>query len=88
MNYPAVFKLTEGGQYVVTFRDIPEAITQGDTEAEALDMAADALLTAMDFYFEDRRPVPPPSAPVEASAQCVRQGVAAQRDAGREGPAG
>jgi antitoxin HicB len=25
-------------------------------------MGADALLTAMDFYFEDRRPVPPPSA--------------------------
>jgi antitoxin HicB len=24
-------------------------------------MAADALLTAMDFYFEDRRPVPSPS---------------------------
>ena len=65
MNYPAVFKPTEDGQYVVTFRDIPEAITQGDSEAEALDMAADALLTAMDFYFEDRRSVPPPSAPVE-----------------------
>jgi antitoxin HicB len=26
-------------------------------------MAADALTTAMDFYFEDRRPVPTPSAP-------------------------
>jgi len=25
-------------------------------------MAADALLTAMDFYFEDKRTVPPPSA--------------------------
>jgi antitoxin HicB len=24
-------------------------------------MATDALLTAMDFYFEDRRPVPPAS---------------------------
>jgi hypothetical protein len=26
-------------------------------------MAADALATAMDFYFEDKRPVPPPSDP-------------------------
>jgi|GEM_PF-4652354 len=26
-------------------------------------MAADALLTAMDFYFEDHRIVPEPSAP-------------------------
>lgn len=29
---------------------------------EALAMAADALTTAMDFYFDDRRPVPAPSA--------------------------
>jgi antitoxin HicB len=27
-------------------------------------MAADALVTAMDFYFEDRRTVPAPSAPL------------------------
>lgn len=61
MQYPATLTPDEGGGFVVTFRDIPEAITQGDTEAEALEMAADALLTAMDFYFEDKRPVPPPS---------------------------
>lgn len=62
MYYPARFEAAPEGGFVVTFRDIPEAITQGDTEAEALEMAADALLTAMDFYFEDRRPVPQPSA--------------------------
>jgi len=50
-----------GAGYVVTFRDIPEALTEGRTKAEALEMAADALATAMDFYFEDRRQVPPPS---------------------------
>ena len=60
MIYPA--KLTpEDGGYVVTFRDIPEAITQGDSREEAIEMAADALTTAMEFYFEDRRPVPTPS---------------------------
>lgn len=63
MKYPATFTPAEKGGFIVTFRDIPEAITQGDSEAEATEMAADALLTAMDFYFEDRRPVPPPSAP-------------------------
>lgn len=62
MYYPAQFEAAPEGGFVVTFRDIPEAITQGDTEADALEMAADALLTAMDFYFEDRRPVPLPSA--------------------------
>jgi len=62
MKYPAHFEPdTKDGGFVITFRDIPEAITQGDTEEEALAMAADALLASMDFYFEDSRPVPPPS---------------------------
>ena len=61
MQYPAHFEAAPEGGFVVTFRDIPEAITQGDTEAEALEMATDALLTAMDFYFEDNRQVPMPS---------------------------
>lgn len=62
MFYPAQFTPAEEGGFVVTFRDIPEAITQGDDLTDARAMAADALLTAMDFYFEDKRPVPMPSA--------------------------
>lgn len=58
LRYPALFDPDEGGGFVVTFRDVPEAITQGDTLDEARSMAADALLTAMDFYFEDKRAVP------------------------------
>lgn len=49
--------LADGG-FVVTFADIPEAITQGDTEAEALIAAKDALESALDFYYEDKRAVP------------------------------
>lgn len=62
MQYPATFTpdLEDGG-YVVTFRDIPEAITQGDDDADAMEMAGDALLSAMDFYFDGKRPVPAPS---------------------------
>ena len=62
MKYPATFTPAEEGGFVIEFRDIPEAITQGDDEAEALDMAADALLTCMSIYFDDRRRVPLPSA--------------------------
>jgi antitoxin HicB len=59
--YPA--RIThEGDEYLVTFPDLPEAITSGATREEAAEMAADALVTAMDFYFEDRRAVPLPSA--------------------------
>ena len=62
MKYPAKFEAGETGAVIVTFRDIPEAIAQGNDEADAFTEGASALLTAMDFYFEDRRPVPPPSA--------------------------
>ena len=62
MYYPAKFTPdNEIGGFVVTFRDIPEAITQGDTFEDTKIMAIDALLTSMDFYFEDNRPIPAPS---------------------------
>lgn len=61
MNYPARLDPAVEGGFVVSFRDIPEALTQGDTEEEALEAARQALITAMDFYFEDKRRVPKPS---------------------------
>ena len=64
MHYPAQLDPAEEGGFVVTFRDIPEAMTQGDTHLEAEQMAADVLVSAMDFYFDDRRAVPPPSIPL------------------------
>ena len=51
------------GGFVVTFKDVPEAITQGDTVPQALAAAKEALESAMDFYFEDKRAVPAPSKP-------------------------
>lgn len=61
MFYPAKFTPAEEGGFVVTFRDIPEAITQGDDLTEAIEMAEDVLLSSMDFYFEENRAVPLPS---------------------------
>jgi len=52
---------TIDGGFTVTFVDIPEAITQGETVVEALIAAKDALESALDFYFEDKRTVPTPS---------------------------
>ena len=60
MKFPVTLT-PDDGAFVVTFADIPEAITQGDTEDEALKAAHDALETALDFYFEDKRAVPAPS---------------------------
>ena len=60
-RYPAKFKPSKEGGFVVTFRDIPEAITQGESVEDAMIHARDALETALDFYFDDRREVPAPS---------------------------
>ena len=64
MKFPVTLTPDESdGGFVVTFRDIPEAITQGETVEDALVMAKDALETAMEFYFEDKRCIPAPSKP-------------------------
>lgn len=60
-GYPVTLTPEPEGGFTVTFADIPEAISYGATQEEALDMGLDALVTAMDFYFEDRRSVPLPS---------------------------
>lgn len=62
MKYPEYF-LPDTDGFVVTFRNIPEAITQGDHEADAPDMAKDVLLSSMDVYLDDNRPAPLPSQP-------------------------
>lgn len=62
-TYPVI--LTEDpddGGYVVTCRDLPEAITQGDTVAEALAEAADALDEALCGRINHGKTIPEPSA--------------------------
>jgi antitoxin HicB len=61
-RYPVRYEPDPGGGFTATFRDIPEAISQGDTLEEVREAALDALVTAMDFYFEDSRKVPAASA--------------------------
>jgi len=51
------------GGYVVTCRDLPEAITQGESIQEALTEAADCLEEAIAARMDDRRDIPEPSAP-------------------------
>jgi antitoxin HicB len=63
LSYPVCLEAAEEGGFVVTFPDIPEAITQGEDREDALRHGADALETALEFYFEDSRQVPTPSRP-------------------------
>ena len=50
------------GGYVVTCRDLPEAITQGETVEEALAEAADCLEEAIAGRIEEGSDIPAPSA--------------------------
>jgi antitoxin HicB len=52
---------TVDGGFIVTFRDLPEAITQGETIAEALNEAADALEEAIAGRIRRGDPIPEPS---------------------------
>ena len=53
--------IEEGSGYVVTFPDVPEAITGAETWDESLYLAEDALLVALTFYTDAWAPLPVPS---------------------------
>jgi antitoxin HicB len=61
MKYPALFEPAEEGGFVVTFPDIKGAITQGDNEHDALEMAEDALVTMIASCIRHGEPVPRPT---------------------------
>ena len=80
-DYPVTLT-PDDGSVLVTFVDVPEAITFGATESEALLNAIDALETGLSFYVDVRRPLPIASSPalgqktVRPSAlECAKLGV-------------
>ncbi|MEF2913268.1 MAG: type II toxin-antitoxin system HicB family antitoxin [Succinivibrio sp.] len=60
-DYPATLTPNGEGGYIVTFRDVPEAITEIWDKNELKETATDCLVTAVDFYIEDHRLFPAPS---------------------------
>lgn len=61
MEYPARFVRDKpSGGFVVTFPDVPEAITEGETLEEAMVMAEEALELALTFYTEASKDLPRP----------------------------
>lgn len=80
-NYPVTLT-TDDGTVLVTFVDVPEAITFGADEEEALLNAIDTLETGLSFYVDARKPLPLTSQPkvgqktVQPSAlECAKLGV-------------
>lgn len=62
--YPCELSPDEDGGLLVTFPDVPEAITGGSDRSEALAMAEDALATALAGYVHEKWGIPTPSQPV------------------------
>ena len=60
LDYPVTLT-PDDGTVLVTFADVPEAITFGADQEEALLQAVDALETALSFYVDARKPLPVPS---------------------------
>ena len=80
-DFPVTLTPDEGS-VLVTFADVPEAITFGADEEEALLQAVDALESAMSMYVQTRKPLPVPGKPkrgqrvVSPSAlECAKLGI-------------
>jgi antitoxin HicB len=57
-QFTALFEAAEEGGFVVTFPDFEWGVTQGDSEEEALAMAADALTMIIEDYIGKGKPLP------------------------------
>jgi antitoxin HicB len=63
LSYPIELTPDTNGTLLVTFPDVPEAISVGENEDDAKKQALDALEAALDIYFAEKRRIPSPSKP-------------------------
>ena len=71
MNFAYAYEISmEADGVTLTFPDVPGAITCGDTEAEAIGRAEDALVTMLAALVADGAPIPEPT-PAEGRAATV-----------------
>ena len=67
-SYPARIDSFHERAFIVTFRDVPEAVTAGTSREEALHRANGVLREALDGYVQLGRQLPTPSAPEPGEA--------------------
>ncbi len=66
--FPALFESCEEGGYSVTFPDLPGCITEGDTIAETLAMATEAMELYLYAMERDNEEIPSSSNPASLHA--------------------
>ncbi len=62
-SYSVILEPQEDGGFTVLVPALPEVVTEGDTESEALENAADAIRAAIAHRQETGMPVPSDSLP-------------------------
>jgi antitoxin HicB len=72
MEYPAVFDAAEEGGFIVKFPDFDWGVTQGDTEEEAREMAADAIRTMIRELIRQGKEIPSPGRPRGRKHRMIR----------------
>ena len=60
--YPVILT-KDGDSFIAEFPDVPEAMTVGADEDNALEWAQDALVVALSGYLDERKDIPKPSKP-------------------------
>ena len=61
--YPAIFHTAKEGGFWVSFPDLPECLTEGDSMEEAYQMSIEALGLAITERIKDHEDLPIPSLP-------------------------
>jgi antitoxin HicB len=79
--YPAMLRRGADGRFLVRFPDLPEALTDGATEEEAIHEAADALSEALMARIADGEDIPEPSAVVRNQYQIAPDATVALKAA-------
>ena len=82
--YPAKFEADEDSRILVTFRDLPEATTDGANMDEARREAADLLDSALMFRMKYREDIPAPSKLRKGEELVVPDAAAAMKVASRQ----
>ena len=65
--YPAIFSPSEDGEFTVSFPDVSGCYTEGDTLAEAMEQAKDALCLMLYDLEEREESIPVPTRIVTAN---------------------
>jgi antitoxin HicB len=71
VGYRYSLERQDNGWWLVRFPDIPEALTESETKADAHAAALDCLVAALEGYVKAGRPVPRPAAASDGDQRAV-----------------